>query len=355
MNTQKREVPTIFYLAAIVIVLGGVIYSAQIVTQFLMAIFIAVIASKPVSYLESKRIPSGFAVAIVLLFIVLITSSLGGVIGSSVAKFSANLDVYDAKVSSGIESIFDLLRSMGINVSTDGLLNAIDPGTIMNFTAKLLNGLGSLMGNMAMILLIVAFMLGESSSYGVKLKAILNKPEFSMHGITEAMSQINQYLGIKTMTSFATGLIISLLLWAIGIDFPFMWGLIAFLMNYIPNIGSIIAAIPAMFMAFINLGASGVLWTGAIFLAVNVIIGSIIEPKIMGRGLGISTLVVLLSLIFWGWVLGTIGMFLSIPLTLAAKIAFESQESTKWIAVLLGTEEDAQQILLNKVKVDDKN
>ncbi|MGB0391816.1 MAG: AI-2E family transporter [Salibacteraceae bacterium] len=342
MESQKKEIPTIFYLAAIVIVLGGVIYSAQIATQFLMAVFIAVIASKPVGYLEKKGAPSGLAVAAVLFFIILLSSSLGGIIGSSVARFSANLDEYDAKVTIGISGVFEMLKSFGIHVSTDGLLSAIDPGTIMNFTAKLLNGLGSLMGNMAMILLIVAFMLAEKSSYGVKLKAIMNKPEHSMTGISAAMSQINQYLGIKTITSFATGLIIGTLLWLLGVDFPFMWGLIAFLMNYIPNIGSIIAAIPAMFMAFITLGGSGVIWTGAIFLVVNITIGSVIEPKVMGKGLGLSTLVVLLSLIFWGWILGTIGMFLSIPLTLAAKIAFESQESTKWIAVLLGTEDDAQ-------------
>lgn len=352
MNATKREIPSVFYLAAIIIVLGGVIYSAQIVTQFLMAVFIAVIASKPVGYLEKKGAPSGIALAAVLLLIILLSSSLGGIIGSSVARFSANLDEYDAKVTLGVANIFEFLRSFGFKISTDGVLKAIDPRTIMNFTAKLLNGLGSLMGNMAMILLIVAFMLAEKSSFGVKLKAILNKPEHSMTGITAAMSQINQYLAIKTVTSLATGLIIGVLLWAIGVDFPFMWGLIAFLMNYIPNIGSIIAAIPAMFMAFINLGPSGLIWTGVVFLAVNVTIGSVVEPRVMGKGLGISTLVVLLSLIFWGWILGTIGMFLSIPLTLAAKIAFESQDSTKWVAILLGTEEDAEAIY-NKRKNGD--
>jgi predicted PurR-regulated permease PerM len=193
-------------------------------------------------------------------------------------------------------------------------------------------------------------MLAESSSYGVKLRAILNSPESSMTSISAAMIQINQYLGIKTITSFATGVIIALSLWIIGVDFPFMWGLIAFLMNYIPNIGSIIAAIPALFMAFISVGFGGMIWTGVIFLIVNIGIGSVLEPRIMGKGLGISTLVVLLSLIFWGWILGTVGMFLSIPLTLAAKIAFESQESTKWVAVLLGTEEDANAILESKDK-----
>jgi predicted PurR-regulated permease PerM len=345
INVSKKSFPSIFYLAAIVIVLGGVMYASDIVTQFLMAVFVAIIASKPVGYLQRKGVPSGFAVAIVLVFIVLMTSFLGGVIGSSVARFTTNQDLYSEKVSNATHGIFDFLEARGINTSKETIIKMVDPGTIMNFTAKLLNGLGSLMGNMAMILLIVAFMLGESSSYGIKLRAIMNQPESSMSSITIAMNQINQYLGIKTITSLVTGIIIGVMLWLIGVDFPFMWGLIAFLMNYIPNIGSIIAAIPAMFMAFISLGVSGMVWTIVIFLFVNISIGSIIEPRIMGKGLGISTLVVLLSLIFWGWILGTTGMFLSIPLTLAAKIAFESQESTKWVAVMLGTEDDAVDII----------
>ena len=348
MQSEPRQIPKIFYFAAIVVIIAGVMFASTIVTQFLMAVFVAIIASKPVGYLQRKGVPGGLAVGIVLILIVVLTSSLGGLIGSSVARFTANIDAYNEIVSDSLHGVFKLLESLGINVSRDGLIKTVNPGTIMNFMASLLNGFGSLMGNMAMILLIVAFMLAESSSYGVKIRAILNQPESSMKGITDAMSQINHYLGIKTVTSLVTGLVIGLLLWMLGVDFPFMWGMIAFLMNYIPNIGSIIAAVPAMFMAFISVGPSGLLWTGLIFLFVNVAIGSVIEPKIMGKGLGLSTLVVLLSLIFWGWILGTTGMFLSIPLTLVAKIALESQESTKWIAVLLGTEEDANVILNEK-------
>lgn len=344
-HQQKRVIPTIIYLASIVVVMAGVMYASTIVTQFLMAVFIAIISSKPVGYLRSKGWSNSLAVGVVILFIILLSISVGGFIGTSVANFTSNLDVYNQKVSSGLSGVFEMLENVGVSVSKDRFLKTIDPGVIMNFTAKLLNGLGNLMGNMAMILLIVGFILAESTSYGVKLRAILNRPDNSMHNITTAMDQINQYLGIKTMTSLLTGVIIGVMLWIVGVDFPFMWGMIAFLMNYIPNIGSIIAAIPALFMAFISLGGTGVLWTGVIYLVVNIGIGNILEPKLMGNGLGISTLVVLLSLIFWGWILGTTGMFLSIPLTLAAKIAFESNESTKWISVLLGTEKDAIDIL----------
>ena len=345
MDNPNKSVPSIFYLAASVVIISGVMFASDVVTQFLMAVFVAIIASKPVSYLKSKNVPSGLSIGIVLVMVIVVTSSLGGLIGASVARFTNNLDAYNETVTTALHGVFSYLDSVGINISKDALLNTVDPGTIMNFTAQLLNGLGSLMGNMAMILLIVAFMLAESTSYGVKLKAILNQPDSSMERIGSAMKQINQYLGIKTVTSLATGLIIGVGLWIVGVDFPFMWGMIAFLMNYIPNIGSVIAAVPALFMAFISQGFGGVVWTGLIFFVVNIAIGSVIEPKIMGKGLGISTLVVLLSLIFWGWILGTVGMFLSIPLTLAAKIAFESSEDTKWVSVLLGTEDDANTIL----------
>lgn len=349
-TVNKNSIPTVFYLAATVVVVSGVMYASDIVTQFLMAVFVAIIASKPVAYLEKKGVPSGLSVGIVLILIISLTSTFGGLIGASVARFTANLDQYNETVTDALHGLFSYMDSIGVNVSKEALMKTADPGTIMNLTANLLNSLGSLMGNMAMILLIVAFMLAESSSYGIKLKAILQRPESSMKGISSAMDQINQYLGIKTMTSLATGFIIGIGLWIVGVDFPFMWGLIAFLMNYIPNIGSVIAAVPALFMAFISQGFGGMMWTGLIFMVVNIVIGSVIEPKIMGKGLGISTLVVLLSLIFWGWILGTVGMFLSIPLTLAAKIAFESSENTKWVAVLLGTEDDAKVIMNEKLK-----
>lgn len=348
MNTShhsKFAIPGIFYLAAAVIILAAMQVSSGIVTQFLMAIFIAIISSKPVAFLERKGVPSTIAITIVVVLILLLSAVFGGVLGSSIATFTSNIDVYNQKVRVGLADLFAMLGRFGIVLDRKLLLETVKPGTIMSFTGKLLNGLGGIMGDFVMIILIVAFILGERSSYGVKIRAIVTRPEHSIHGFTQAMDQINQYLGIKTITSLATGVLVSLLLWAIGVDFPFIWGLIAFLMNFIPNIGSIIAAIPAMIMAFVTLGGLGVFYTALIYLAVNMIIGNIIEPKIMGDGLGLSTLVVILSLVFWGYLLGTTGMFLSIPLTLAAKIAFESNPTTRWIAVLLGTEEDAVELM----------
>jgi predicted PurR-regulated permease PerM len=132
-------------------------------------------------------------------------------------------------------------------------------------------------------------------------------------------------------------LVIGLLVWACEVDYPVLWGVLAFLLNYVPNIGSILAGIPAVLLGFLQHGSLTALVLISGYAGVNIVMGNLIEPRFMGRGLGLSTLIVFLSLIFWGWVLGPVGMLLSIPLTMIVKIALESNKDTAWISVILGS------------------
>lgn len=155
----------------------------------------------------------------------------------------------------------------------------------------------------------------------------------------ELANKMNTYLAIKTYVSFGTGISASLLCYIVGVDFPLVIGLLAFLLNYIPNIGSIIAAIPAVLLAFVELGLGSAAATAVGFFAINTVFGNVIEPRFQGRGVGLSTFVVFFSLIFWGWLLGSVGMLLSIPLTMTLKLALNSNDQTRWLAVLLGPEQ----------------
>ena len=131
-------------------------------------------------------------------------------------------------------------------------------------------------------------------------------------------------------------MVIGLWLLVLGIDFALLWGLLACLLNFVPTVGSIIAGVPAVLLALIQGGPGLAAATAAGYLATNLVMGNIIEPKVMGRGLGLSALVIFLSLIFWGWVFGPIGMLLSVPLTMIAKVALEAGESTRWMAIMMG-------------------
>ncbi|MDP7389373.1 MAG: AI-2E family transporter, partial [Pseudomonadales bacterium] len=135
--------------------------------------------------------------------------------------------------------------------------------------------------------------------------------------------------------------VVTVILWVLGVDFPLLWGLLAMLLNFIPTIGSIIAAVPPGMLAIVQAGPGTAVAVAFGFIMINMVMGNVLEPRFMGRGLGLSTLVVFLSLVLWGWLLGPIGMLLSVPLTMTAKIALEANPQTSWIAYLLGPPEPA--------------
>jgi predicted PurR-regulated permease PerM len=151
---------------------------------------------------------------------------------------------------------------------------------------------------------------------------------------------VHDYVFLKAIVSAGTGVLISLLMWALGVDFPLLWGLIAFMFNFVPNIGSVIAAVPAVLLALVQHGVGVAAGVGVGYIAINLVVGNVIEPKLMGEKLGLSTLVVFLSLVFWGWLWGPVGMLLSVPLTVIVKIALEHSDDFRWVAILLGPSDD---------------
>ena len=335
--------------AAIVIIIAGIKSAEQIINPFILAVFISVISTPPIEWMKKKGMPHTLAVITVIIFMILLIIGLGGITGTSVAQFSENLPKYESRLREIELENLQYLDALGIDFSEEHILQTFDSSKIMSFTATLLNSLGGFMGTSLLIFITVLFMLLELNGFIYKFSIISKHPKETQMKLAEISSNINRYLTLKTITSISTGILVAIWLSIIGVDFPVLWGLLAFLLNYIPNIGSMLAAIPAVLLAIIQLGPSGTIWTIVGYLVINLTIGSFIEPRVMGRGLGISTLVVFLSLIFWGWVLGPIGMFLSVPLTMAIKIAFDSDENTKWFAILLSSvKKTADQPLLVK-------
>jgi len=337
MIQVKSSGNIILVLAAIVIILGALKMASVIVVPVLLASFIAIVISPIYAWLIQKGIPAAFALLAVIGGLMIIFSLAGVLIGSSVHSFSGNIPVYEAQLQIQLDVWTAKLNDLGIINGDIGTL--FNPSVLMKYSATLLKGAGSVLTNSFMILLIIAFMLLESTHFAQKLETAKGHGN-TMEQIDEVFSKIKHYMAIKAVVSLVTGLVITLLLMLIGLDYAILWGFIVFLFNFIPNIGSILAAVPAVLLALIQLGTWGAIEIATIYLVINITIGSIIEPRLMGKGLGISTLVVFLSLIFWGWLLGPVGMLLSIPLTITIKIMLYSQEPTRWLAVLMGNSDN---------------
>ena len=185
------------------------------------------------------------------------------------------------------------------------------------------------------ILLMVVFMLLEATIFKYKVRHIFGSKSGGASQVASFSDTVKRYMLIKTGTSLATGIIATIWLMILGVDYPLLWGFLTFLFNYVPTVGSIIAAVPPALLALIQLGLVSSLLSVAGYIVINISIGSILEPRILGHGLGLSSLVVFVSLLFWGWVFGPVGMVLSVPLTMTIKIALSNSESGKWISTLM--------------------
>lgn len=328
-------------LAAFVVVVAGMKAAAVLIVPFLVAVFLTVICLPILLWLENRGLPEPLSLLLVLLLIIGAWTLLVVLLGTTLGDFTQNIPQYQDRLRQIVGEVWQWLKGLGVVIDRAMLEDIFDPGRLMRLLAGALNSLGALLKNVFVILLMFTFLILEAASIPAKILAIRTGREDALDAYEAIISGINKYLAIKSTMSFITGALIYVLLSVQGVDFPILWGLLAFLLNFIPNIGSLIAAILPVLLALIQFGAGQALITATGFLAVNTVIGSIIEPRVMGQRVGLSTLVVFLSLIFWGWVLGPVGMLLSVPLTMAIKIALAENRSTKGISILLGSSREA--------------
>jgi len=342
-NTKSYQLP--INLIALVVVFTVISYAQSIVNPLLMALFTGIILLQPIRWLVKKKAPQWLAILIVILVLLIIYLAFIQLLVASFSLFVENSPKYEENLGKITQSTLGALREMGIDISSSSNFSAVSPSKIMTYTSVMVNKLGEIMSREFTFFLLTIFLLTEFKSISLKIEALGKGPSVSTDYLRSMGDKIRHYLAIKTITSLFTGGMIAIGIALIGLDYPILWGLLAFLLNYIPNIGSFIAAIPAVAFALVQLGYNGALWTAGIFIVVNIVIGNAVEPKMMGKGMGLSTFVVFFALIFWGFILGPIGMFLSVPLTMIIKLITARNPSTKWISIILGTSEEAMALL----------
>ncbi len=349
-------------LASVVIVVAGMRAAQPILIPLLVSVFLAVLGLPPLAWLQKKKVPTGLSVLIVVIGMLMLLGVIGTLVGNSIDNFVAAIPRYQARLTEMVDSLnlpfrqsapeTGLESGEGVTTPTmvsqktleaegGGPLNVMDyvnPGALMSLVGGTLKGLAGVLSNTLLVVLTMVFILLEAAGFPQKVRAALGRPDADLSRFSVMTSELQRYLGIKTVTSLATGILLGFWVAILGVDFPLLWGLVAFLLNFIPTLGSIIAAVPPVLLALIQTGTLGLpLAVGGGYMAVNMVIGNMIEPSLMGRKLGLSTLVVFLSMVFWGWVWGPVGMFLSVPLTMILKILLENSDDFRWVAVLLGS------------------
>jgi predicted PurR-regulated permease PerM len=346
---KEKSTNALISAAAVIVIVYGMQAAKVLLVPFLLAVFLALITVRPMLWLQERRVPSIAAALLIVTAMMLLLAVVGGVVGTSIADFTAALPTYQARLDSIVQGTIQFIaRFLEDDAPLTDIGKLIDPGWAMGQAANILNALQDVLTNTFLILFTMVFILLEASSMGVKAEAAFGRSADSFERPRLFLHNLGRYMGIKTVVSMATGLSASLITWWIGLDFPLLWGMLAFLFNYVPAIGSIIAAVPAILMALVQLGIGEAGSTAIGFLAINMLFGNFIEPRLMGYGVGISPLIVFTGLVLWGWIFGPVGMLLSVPLTMTLKMALEADERSRWLAILIGSERDAEYALAHQ-------
>ena len=340
-------------LASLVVVIAGLKAAQGFFVPMLLAFFIATVSFPITNWLRNHRVPRAVAVLLTVLvdfaFIAGVVLLAIAVIGDLQEKWhSEYYNLTKERVQEAAAGISSKLDSWGVedagaqlNETVDqnlARLRDVDFMQVWSFGTDVVGRVVSFLGTSLVVIILTIFMLTEARMFGRRMDAVCEARGPNIQRMVSALKDTQRYLGIKTVISLVTGVLAGTLCWAAGLDFYPLWGILAFALNYIPVVGSFIAGVaPTVLALLVKTPADAVVVMFGFFL-INTFLGNFVEPMLMGRRFGLSTLVVLLSVMFWGWLWGPIGMLLAVPLTMMVKVILDNSEEFRWIAVAIGKE-----------------
>ncbi|HAL0379962.1 TPA: AI-2E family transporter [Escherichia coli] len=326
---DKTGMRILLKLASLVVILAGIHAAADIIVQLLLALFFAIVLNPLVTWFIRRGVQRPVAITIVVVVMLIALTALVGVLAASFNEFISMLPKFNKELTRKLFKLQEMLPFLNLHMSPERILQRMD-------SEKVMTGLSGAMASVLLLVMTVVFMLFEVRHVPYKMRFALNNPQIHIAGLHRALKGVSHYLALKTLLSLWTGVIVWLGLELMGVQFALMWAVLAFLLNYVPNIGAVISAVPPMIQVLLFNGIYECILVGALFLVVHMVIGNILEPRMMGHRLGMSTMVVFLSLLIWGWLLGPVGMLLSVPLTSVCKIWMETTKGGSKLAILLG-------------------
>jgi AI-2 transport protein TqsA len=339
---------------AVVLIVAGLKAAQSFFLPVFLAFFVATVSFPITAWLRSRRVPRSIAVLLTVLvdfafiagIIVLGVTLVGDLQQKWNEKYAAEVS---QQIRAGSESLAATLEKWEVKDAKEKIQLAVENNLanlqnirferVWDLGTGLLGRVVGFFGTTMVVLILTVFMLSEARMFGRRLEAVSLARGPNIRRLLSATRDIQRFLAIKTVVSLVTGLLAGLLCWAAGLDFYVLWGILAFALNFIPVVGSIVAGVPPTVLALFVAGWPNALLVAGGYLLINNFLGNFIEPMLVGRRFGISTLVVVLAVMFWGWVWGPLGMLLAVPLTMLIKVMLDSSEEFRWIAVAISAEQ----------------
>ena len=336
-----RAILLLLGMAAAVVVIAGMKGVADLLAPAFLALVLTIVAHPLRRWLD-RWMPSwaASAVCILVVYVGIVLFALAVVV--SVARFGGLLPSYADELQARVDNLVSWLGDLGVDEQqVQDAASSFDVGSIGGFIGDLLGELLGLASNLFFILALVLFMTMDGGSFPRQLeRARAVKPQI-VDAFTDFAHGTRRYLAVSTVFGLIVAVLDTIALYLLGVPLPLLWGLLAFITNYIPNIGFVIGLIPPAILGLLEGGPSLMLAVIAVYCILNVIIQSVIQPKVVGDSVGLSTTLSFFSLVFWTWVIGPLGALLAIPLTLFAKaLLIDTDPSARWLRPLISNKDD---------------
>ena len=317
----------ILYLAALIGVIIGLKYLSPLLIYLILSIFFTILLAPIFKFFDKKGLPTVIAYIATMGGFILIFGVISYIVTISANEFINSFGIYQAKFKDLIVQLNEFLSKYNYKIDSSFIANLDFVGVFKGFLGKA----GSLLSGFLIVAIGVSFLLFESKDFVNKIDDLkLDGIDFDYFA-----KSVQKYFFIKSFTSLLTGILIAFALIIFKMPFIFFFGFLAFILNFIPVVGSIIAAFPALIIAITTFDITTTIYLATIYVAINITVSNVIEPKIMGDGLDLSPAIIFFSLIFWGWIFGVVGTFFAVVLTIILKLALQSSNKTKKYAYLL--------------------
>lgn len=358
MSPNTRFSPIFLFLlgaASFVIVVAGMQSASSLLNAFFLSLIIVISVSPLLGWLVRKGLSPKLALLLTILLVLGIGASLMAFLGVSINQLIHILPTYEARISAIKDSLVHFFAAKGINLNNTMGSDVLQPSNLLKGAVVFIQRIGEAIASSLLLLLIVAFMLIESTSFPSKLRRVFEPEGVLLSKLTAFSGDIRKYMMITAWTGALAAFGDFLVLLVLGVDLAPLWGVMFFLLSFIPGVGFLLAVIPPVLLALLEHDGLRALLVFVGCLLVDNIVDKAIKPRYMQEGLDLSILVIILSILFWSWVLGPTGAILSVPLTMMVKkLVLESSEETRFIALLMGAG-NTEKVTTNHSASEDEN
>jgi predicted PurR-regulated permease PerM len=330
--------------AAATVAFVGIKGTSHLVGPIFLALVLTVLVHPLRGRMTRARVP-GWAAAlacIVIVYAIFVGLTLALVVAG--ARFAELLPSYQDELGETVTDVTEWLASLGVPVERlEGALGSLDLSRLTDIVTGLIGGLLGLLSNLVFIGTVVLFLTFDAGSFPRHLARLGTVRPMLAGALGNWAVGTRTYLLVSTVFGLIVAVIDTAALALLGIPVPVLWGLLAFITNYIPNIGFVIGLVPPAVLGLLEGGPVLMLQVVAVYSVINVVIQSVIQPKFVGDAVGLSTTLTFVSLVFWAWVLGPLGALLAIPLSLFVKaVLVDADPSAAWLQPILSNRDDAQ-------------